>query len=77
MQCALSDSQDLGGAAFVVTDLIERELDVGSFHFVQSRALAEFEFGSEFANRTIAGYTPGFANMPCARRSARKPSRPG
>ena len=27
---------------------------------------SEFTFGSEFANRTIAGYTPGVANIPLA-----------
>ena len=31
---------------------------------------SEFMFGSEFANRTTAGYTPGFAKIPFASRAA-------
>src|SRR5579863_5181524 len=52
MQCPLSDPKDLGCPAFVIADLTERELDVGSFHFIQGRALAEFEYGSHLRLRS-------------------------
>ena len=43
VQRPLAYSENLGSAALVVSDLIERELDISSFHLVQSCALAKLE----------------------------------
>ena len=47
MEGTFSDSQNLRRAAFVIAYLTESELDVGSFYFVQSRALAKLEHGCQ------------------------------
>ncbi len=44
MQGTFANSKNLGRATLVVADLTERKLDIGSFHFIQRRALAKPKF---------------------------------